>query len=413
MTIYQSRSNDDRSTISANHESNRNRLWEIQSEDSDAETQVTGVSKQQSPLHKLVGFTQPSSLDIRDEVDTTSIGDYDDEVFEYESLTYFNLPRPCDGEIIIAVQAATISSLKASVQKEVTIDNVSLDIDSGIAIVGVVREIGVNVDKSKVKVGDRVATILKTIMKNARYAQVSANMIVNVPFGLDSAEAAAAAYTYLLGFQSLTHGIINPRVRYSSNLFSMKNILITNGTSTAGQALIQMSKSLGSDNVYATGPRSHHDLLKSIGAYPLSEEPAEWLGIVEGQMHVVVDTVHAKNFQCHALERALVKEGGKIVFVGCPIHDDGLKYGRVDSWMCLIRQILAQSALCVSSADASYYDLFSNLDNYPEKLKVSALSTRSMNHNALTLVRIKFVMIETHQLFSPSERLAICTFKTS
>ena len=213
-------------------------------------------------------------------------------------------------------------------------------------------------------------------MKNARYAQVPANMVVSVPFGLDSAEAAAVAYNYLLGFQSLTHGIINPHHRYSGNLFYMKNILITNGTSTAGQALIQIAKSLGSNNIFATGPQSHHDLLSSIGAYPLSEEPAEWLGIVEGQIHVVVDTVHAKNFQCHALERALVKEGGKIVFVGSPLNAEALKYGRLDSWRCLLRQILAQSALvCVCTANASYYDLFSHVDNYPEKLKVSSSCT--------------------------------------
>ena len=359
-----------------NHESNRNRLWEIQSEES-AETQVTGVSK--SPLQKLVGFTQPSSLESRDDIGL--VGDYDDEGFEYESLTYFDLPRPGEGEIVIAVQAATISSMKG-LRKEVTIDNVSLDIDSGIAIVGVVREIGKKVDK--VKVGDRVATILKTIMKNARYAQVAANMVVNVPVGLDSAEAAATAYTYLLGFQSLTHGILNPHARYSSNLFSMKNILIINGASTAGQALIQISRLLGSKCIYATAPNSHHELLKSLGAYPLSEDSSEWLKSVEAQMHVVVDTVHSKKFHCHTLEKAIVPEGGKIVFVGCPVSLEGLKHGRAESWRCFLRQILAQSALvCVVTADASYYDLFNNFDYYPEKLKVSCLNKYRTNPSLL------------------------------
>lgn len=373
MTIFELGDIDERSTFSTDHESNRkHRLWQIRSDDSH---ELDGADRDASTfsLNKLVGFAEPSSIESRDGADT--VGDYDDEVFEYESLAYFDLPRPGNGEIVIVVQAATISSLKASVGNEVTIDNVSLDVDAGVAIVGVVREVGDNVDQSKVKVGDRVATILKYIMKNARYAKVSADMIVPVPFGLDSAEAAAAGYTYLLGFQSLTHGIMNPNVRYSRSLLATKSILVTNGASTSGQALIQLSKTLGSRKIYATGPRDKHDVLKSIGACPLSEEPAEWIGAVEGQIHVIIDSVHAKKFQCRALERALVREGGKIVFVGCPITVEGLKHGRIDSWKCFFRQVLAQSALiCLASENATYYDLFSNFDNYPEVFKVSFMS---------------------------------------
>ena len=367
--MYEYKEDADHSTHSA-HDANRKRLWQIPSEESQPQNETRDTD---TTVDRVVSLSRRCSEESRDAAFVADItDDYDNEAFEYEALTYFNLPRPAAGQIVIAVQAATISSLKTKIRKDFTIDNVSLDLDSGIAIVGVVREIGVNVDKQIIRVGDRVVTILKSVMKNARYAQVSANMVVKVPYGLDSAEAAAAAYTYLLGFQSLTHGIMNPAVRYSKCLFNLKSILITDGASTSGQAAIQLAITLGSKDVFATGPISRHELLKSLGAQPLTEQPEEWLKTVEGKMHVVIDTIHAKKLQCRAVEKALVSEGGRIIYVGCPITIDSLKYGSMDSWRCFFEQILAQAALMfLTTANATYYDLFSNLNTYPEKMKVS------------------------------------------
>ena len=170
-----------------------------------------------------------------------------------------------------------ISSLKMKVRKEVTIDNVSLDLDSGIAIVGVIRELGEGVSQEELHVGQRVTTILKSMMENPRYAKVCARMVVEVPSGVDSAEAAATAYTYLLGFQTLTHGINNPRERFSKQLFRSKRILIVDGASTSGQAVIQLARTLGAEDVYATAKKSRHEVLRNAGARPLSDDQKEWI----------------------------------------------------------------------------------------------------------------------------------------
>eukprot|EP00979_Chaetoceros_neogracilis_P008591 scaffold1904_cov280-Chaetoceros_neogracile.AAC.53 len=314
------------------HDENRKRLWIIHSDDSNESDEARDTSSSNHPFDRVVALGRPSSEERRD---VPNVDDYDESLFEYESLTYFNLPRPLPHEVIIAVQAATISSLKMNVQKEVTIDNVALDLDSGIAIVGVVREVGDLVDKESIQVGNRVATVLKSVMKNARYAQVSADMIVQVPPGLDSAEAAATAYTYLLAFQTLTHGIVDPVLRYSTNLFSGKNILIMDGASTSSQAMIQIAKSLGAQSVFATGPDSRHEILQNLGAIPLQEDPKEWIQRIEGRIHVVIDNVLAK-----CCDRAVQK------------------------------QFLAQISLMFSSStDATYYDLFTNLECYPGKIK--------------------------------------------
>ena len=353
------------------HDKNRKRLWTIQTDDDDSqsdESEARDCIPSILPLDRVVALARSSSDESRD---LSNVDDYDVTLFEYESLAYFNLPRPSPDEVIIAVQAATISSLKMNVQKEVTIDNVALDLDSGIAIVGVVREIGESVDRKKIQVGDRVATVLKSVMKNARYAQVSADMVVQVPYGLDSAEVAATAYTYLLAFQTLTHGIMSPMVCYSTNLFCEKNILIMDGASTSGQAMIQIAICLGAKRVFATGPDSRQEVSRMLGAIPLQEDPKDWTPNIKGRIHVVVDNVLAKSSECRAAQKVLVKEGGRIVYFGMPITMDSLKYGSVDSWKCLFQQFLAQiSLMFMSSTDATYYDLFTNLERYPEKLKV-------------------------------------------
>ena len=351
------------------HDENRKRLWTIPTDDSNESDEARDTSFSKHPHDRVVALGRPSSEGSRD---VPNVDDYDETLFEYESLTYFNLPRPLPHQVIIAVQAATISSLKMNVQKEVTIDNVALDLDSGIAIVGVIREVGDSVDKKSIQVGNRVATVLKSVMKNARYAQVSADMIVQVPCGLDSAEAAATSYTYLLAFQTLTHGIMDPMLRYSTNLFCGKNILIMDGASTSGQAMIQIAKTLGAQRTFATGPDSRREILRSLGAIPLQEDPNEWIQTIKGRIHVVVDNVLAKSCD-RAVQKVLVKRDGRIVYFGMPITMDSLKYGSKDSWICLFQQFLAQISLMFSSStDATYYDLFTNLECYPEKIKVCA-----------------------------------------
>jgi NADPH:quinone reductase-like Zn-dependent oxidoreductase len=142
------------------------------------------------------------------------------------------------------------------------------------------------------------------------------------------------------------------------------------GASTSSQAMIQIAKSLGAQSVFATGPDSRHEILQNLGAIPLQEDPKEWIQRIEGRIHVVIDNVLAKCCD-RAVQKVLVKKGGRIVYFGMPITMDSLKYGSSDSWKCLVQQFLAQISLMFSSStDATYYDLFTNLECYPGKIKV-------------------------------------------
>lgn len=386
---------------SVDDEDNRKRLFAVSTDDSQEVSRLNIDARDSRPsiipFDKMLGLTRNQPSD--DSRDAAPVDDYDETLFQYESLTYFNLPKPSPGEVVIAVQASTISSLKMKVKKEFTIHNVALDLDGGIAIVGIVREIGTGVDN--IKVGDRVATIVKSAMNNARYAQVSATMIAKVPFGLDSAEAAATAYNHLIAFQTLTHGIINPHFRYSQNLFHEKNILIMDAISVTGQAMVQLGKYFGAKNILTPASQTKHEFLKSLGAVPISQDPNDWINELKGCIHMLIDTLMTNGTRYSGLPKVLVPNG-KLIYSSLPISTESLKHGSTDSWKAFIQQAIAQTSLiCLETSDATYYDLFSSIENYPDLLQVRIFFIMSISHSEDNiLIYLHFIMITFYFSFS-------------
>jgi NADPH:quinone reductase-like Zn-dependent oxidoreductase len=321
------------------------------------------VNHQQTYLDVQMGgddveyFKRELSSDSRDE---------DEGFFEYESLAFFNLPRaegPID--IVITVQAATISSRSVPNSAHVSIDNEALDLTSGHAIVGIVKEIGPEV--KELAVGDRVATIIKSLTPNPRYAKVSSTIAVKVPCGVDSAEAAVCAYTFLRSFQSINHGVPFSN-RYSNKSLKGQSILIIDGVGITGVATMQLALNAGAKDVYAIGLPLHHKFIKSYGATPL--DPDNWIETVENKMDLVIDSVQANHYKQFMAGRAL-KPNGKIVVVGKPITIEGLKTSSI-SCQAFIEDVFAQlNLLFVEQKKATFYDLFSSLYYYPELMKVS------------------------------------------
>ncbi len=280
---------------------------------------------------------------------------------EYESLSLFNLPRsegPID--IVIAVQAVSVSSRR--VTGDIPIDNLALDLTSGHAIVGIIREKGKAVEGYEV--GDRVAAIVQSLSQNPRYTKVSADVVVRVPCGVDSADAASCAYTYLRAFQSLNHG--DPfRQRYTQNSLRGQSILIIDGMGQTGQATIQLAKIAGAKKVYAIGDESHHRFLESLGSIPLN--PNDWITSVEKEMDLVIDSVQSDHYKQFTAGKAL-KPNGKLVCVGTPLTMDGL---RKQSCHAFIEDFFAQiNLMLVEQKKATFYDLFSSVFHYPEIMKV-------------------------------------------
>jgi NADPH:quinone reductase-like Zn-dependent oxidoreductase len=339
------------------------RLWNFESEDSNPQADQ---HRNDADLHYAI------STDSRDTPLGANLDDNDFSAFEYEALhKLVNLPTPGNGEVIIAVQCFTIrnSVLNKNLTQEFIIDNVSLNFYSGVAVVGVVKDVGDGVTSELI--GTRVSAVIKTVEKNKRYARVKSDLIVPVPNGLDSSEVAAASYTYFVAFQSLMHGINSTKHRYSKTYLEGKSILIIDGTSAFGQAMIQISRLQGVSNLYATAEETNHMYLKSLGAKALSNNPRKWPKFLNGTIDIIM--VGSRLFQYTAAERVLRSSGGKVVYIGSPMTIDVLKYCSVDSWICLFEQLATQCALiCSRKAElqASYYDLLESINNYPRQSKV-------------------------------------------
>lgn len=283
--------------------------------------------------------------------------------FEYESLTFYNLPRvesPVD--IVIAVQTSTISSRK--VRKDLRLDNLSLDLTSGHAIVGVVRDLGSEV--RHLEEGDRVVTIVESLTDNPRFAKIPADLAVKVPYGVDSADAASCAYNYLIGFQSINHGVTF-RERYSNQSLVGQSILIIDGTGINGIATIQLAINAGAEEVYAIGDEEHHEFLKDLGAIPIS--PDDWNEDIESKFDLVIDSVQAEHYSQQKAAKVLNPEG-KYVCVGTPITFEGLKTKKISCQPFLTDAFAQLNLLFVRLKKATFYDLFSTLYHYPELTKV-------------------------------------------
>jgi NADPH:quinone reductase-like Zn-dependent oxidoreductase len=254
------------------------------------------------------------------------------------------------------------------VRKESLIENVTLDISSGHAVVGVVRETGRDAETQGIHVGDRVASIVKSIVPNPRYATVPIERVAKVPFGVDSAQAACAAYTYMIAFQSLNHGKV-AKDRYSFSSLENKIVLIMDGVSVIGQALIEMAYTAGAFQVYAVGNSSQHAYISSLKAQPLFPNTETWpLSVIEG-VDVVIDLKAEEKGSLlnHSAARMALKKNGKLVCIGSAAPGSMQIMSIYEELQALIRLCL------VDEAEATYYDLFSTIDHYPEKIKVNAL----------------------------------------
>ena len=175
----------------------------------------------------------------------------------------------------------------------------------------------------------------------------------------------SSRYTYTVAFQSLAHGARRLE-RFSSKINHGKQILVIDGASIIGQAVIELAVLSGAV-VFATGQAENHQYISTLGATPLDNDINKWLPILRGKMDVVIDTFTSQIFQYEAVEKSL-KKNGRLVCIGTPMRMKNLKHGST-SLSDFCDQIRAQTSLIfLSQEGATYYDLFCNIDNYSKRL---------------------------------------------
>ena len=125
---------------------------------------------------------------------------------------------------------------------------------------------------------------------NTRYITLKPSQLVKVPNGVDPAEAACLAETYLAAFQALHFGQLGS-IRYRENSLKGKSILLIGAmSSNMGRAMVELAMNAGAASVYATAKKKHWKTLVNFGVVPLSQDPVDWILRVEGTIDLVLAT---------------------------------------------------------------------------------------------------------------------------
>ena len=109
-------------------------------------------------------------------------------------------------------------------------------------------------------------------------AYVDAGFAVKIPKHIDAADASTLLHVYTPVYQSIQAGIAhsgmpNTNDKYSLSQLEGQSILIQNGHTEVGLALIEMALRLGAEYVFAPASCIHHSKLVRAGATPLGLVP--------------------------------------------------------------------------------------------------------------------------------------------
>jgi len=229
------------------------------------------------------------------------------------------IPEPTtDNDVIIKVTASTVSLFDCNVRKGVSYETVDLPVTPGADVVGNIIKRGKDV--KSFQVGERVAGLVR-FGGNARYINVSASDLVQVPRSCDASEAVCMVSTYMSAYQALR------MVTDESFSLDGKSILITGGIEPVGQALVQLCVRAGASEVYATAPELRHKYVEGVlGVSPLPMDPESWSPTIKEKMHFIFDVNSQFPFTALREDGVLVSFGEAAVmnrdspgFLGTPI----------------------------------------------------------------------------------------------
>ena len=282
--------------------------------------QIEGIATPPDTNHRVPSSngtdSEPSSTGL---VAQKNVYDYEISHYMYVAYSQFgqdaqNILKVCGhhtmptpnrrkGEIMIRIYASTVSAIDCAIRRGEW-KNVTMDpyIIPGVAIVG--RVMGREKKKksrsssSCIEPGDNVLTLLR-YGGNARYICLTKNNLIKVPANLHPERAVCLAETYLTAFQALHLGQ-KGGLRYRNNCFQGQSILIMDGYSPLGKALIELCRLGGASICYglvndesgssSDDMRHRYNRLKQWGAIPLSSDPQDWLTLIGRQIDIFVTT---------------------------------------------------------------------------------------------------------------------------
>lgn len=233
------------------------------------------------------------------------------------------LPEPQPGEVRVKVLAAGVAWGDILKRKGLGV-GVRPPFTPGYDIVGIVDKL--STDVSTINAGQMVAA-LPVFGGYTEFLCLPASELVQVPAGLDSAEAVCLVMNYVVAHQ-LLHRVA--RVKAGDR------ILVHSAAGGVGTALLQLGK-LDKLEMYGTASQSKHETLANLDATPIDYKTEDFVKRVISLTGNGVDVVFDPIGGTHIWQsyRTLRKGGRLIIYGAHTVIRDGmfkLVLGSILSW---------------------------------------------------------------------------------
>ncbi|KAL3776937.1 hypothetical protein ACHAW5_009249 [Stephanodiscus triporus] len=181
----------------------------------------------------------------------------------------------------------------------------------GYDIVGTIYLVGDDAKaEGSMRKGDRVAGVSTFGGGNSRFISIPANRLTKISHNVKSIHAVCLLHDHMAALQTLR------LARKNGTPFTGLNILITDGFSPVGQAIIALA-SLEGANLYCCADESKHPYLASLGAKCFDENPEIWLPGVANTFDIVIDNTRING---HSLSWQALSKKGTIICLG-PLYN--------------------------------------------------------------------------------------------
>lgn len=275
---------------------------------------------------------------------------------------YF-VPKPkTPDDIVVRIEASTVSARDCMHRRGIGIDKSRLPFVPGFEIIGTVQTLG---DRARAEgqfhEGDRVAGLAAFGGGNSRFISLPSSRLVQIPSTIKSTNAVCLINDYMAAFQALRVA------KKSGSPFTGRKILVTDGFSPVGQAVIKLASLEGAD-VYCTADESKHQYLATLGATCFQTDPQTWLPAMSGTFDVVIDNlcVDGYNSSWFALN-----PNGALVCMS-PVYSFEENYeGRCASFGDF-RELQGKWATMKAKyilSQTSFYDVQKECDDHPDQYR--------------------------------------------
>jgi len=219
-----------------------------------------------------------------------------------------DLPKPGDGEVRLTVLTAGVSGYDLMHRRSGRLPGTpKVPFTLGIDVVGTIDEIGPGV--SGLELGARVAAgPLEDFGGYSEFMCVSADLLVPVPDGVDSAEAVCVVVDYLTA---------DVMLHQAAKVRNGESVLVQGAAGGVGTALLELGR-LADLDMYGTASQHNHELVSALGATPIDYQTDDFVARIRELTGEGVDVVFDPIGGARQLWRSYqaLRKGGRLVWFG-------------------------------------------------------------------------------------------------